>query len=160
MQQRLRELLSNDHGEIRPELRGLHEVLAGEAAPHGCCVADRSAAPAILRELAGRPLTHASLDELPAGKTVEHLRSILVATETPPPRDEQMARLERWITGVVPAAVTPTSSRCCTATSSDMSCGGCGAASMALTPHTNRSLPRNGSSGRLSTCSTASPITS
>jgi len=101
-QQRLRELLSNDDGEIRPELQGLHDVLA-EAKRHRTVAAwlDRSAAPAILRDLAGQPLTHASLDALPAGKTVEHLRSILVATDTLPPRDEQMARLERWITGVV-----------------------------------------------------------
>jgi hypothetical protein len=38
---------------------------------------------------------------LPAGKTVEHLRSVLVAIGTLPPRDEHMARLQRWITGVV-----------------------------------------------------------
>ena len=43
------------------------------------------------------PLTHEALDALPAGKPVEHLRSVLVATGTLPPRDEQMARLERWI---------------------------------------------------------------
>ena len=62
---------------------------------------DKSAAPTILRELTGQPLTHTALDTLPAGKTVEHLRSILVAIGTLPPRDEQMARLERWITSVV-----------------------------------------------------------
>ena len=37
-------------------------------------------APAIVRELAGKELTHRALDELPVGKTVEHLRSVLVAT--------------------------------------------------------------------------------
>ena len=31
-----------------------------------------------MRRLAGKELTHRALDELPAGKTVEHLRSVLV----------------------------------------------------------------------------------
>ncbi len=60
---------------------------------------DKSTAPAILRSLeAGDELTHEALDALPAGKPVEHLRSVLVAIGALPPRDEQMARLERWIT--------------------------------------------------------------
>jgi hypothetical protein len=102
MRQRLRELVSNDTGEIRPELQDLYDALAGARRPDTVTAwLDRSTAPAILRELTGQPLTHASLDALPAGKTVEHLRSVLVATATLPPRDEQMARLERWITDVV-----------------------------------------------------------
>jgi len=61
---------------------------------------DSSATPAILHDIKTRtrPLTHETLDELPAGKPVEHLRSVLVATGALPPRDEQTARLERWIT--------------------------------------------------------------
>jgi len=53
----------------------------------------------VLRQLAAgeRPLAHAALDELPDGKPVEHLRAILVATGALPPRDEHLARLERWI---------------------------------------------------------------
>ncbi len=57
---------------------------------------NKSAAPAIVCELAGKELTHRALDELPAGKTVEHLRSVLVAIGTMRERDEQMSRLERW----------------------------------------------------------------
>ncbi len=49
-----------------------------------------------MRRLAGKELTQRALDELPAGKTVEHLRSVLVAIGTLPERDEQMNRLERW----------------------------------------------------------------
>lgn len=102
MRQRLRELVSNDTGKIRPELQDLYDALAGARRPDTVAAwLDRSTAPAILRELTGQPLTHASLDALPAGKTVEHLRSVLVATATLPPRDEQMARLERWITNIV-----------------------------------------------------------
>jgi hypothetical protein len=102
LQQRLRELVSNDTAEIRPELQALYDALAGARRPDTVVAwLDKSAAPTILRELNGQPLTHTALDALPAGKTVEHLRSILVAIGTLPPRDEQMARLERWITSVV-----------------------------------------------------------
>lgn len=102
LQQRLRELLSNDTAEIRPELQALYDALAGARRPDTVVAwLDKSTAPTILRELTGQPLTHTALDALPAGKAVEHLRSILVAIGTLPPRDEQMARLERWITSVV-----------------------------------------------------------
>ncbi|MGH3889745.1 MAG: hypothetical protein ACRDSZ_24815 [Pseudonocardiaceae bacterium] len=68
---------------------------------------NNSAAPAILRELAGLPLTHHALDALPAGKAVEHLRSVLVAISTLPPRDEHMSRLERWIDRAITERVDP-----------------------------------------------------
>jgi len=102
--QRLRELLGGKHGEIPAGLQGLYQALTAVGRP--ATVAswlDSSTAPAVLRDLraAKRPLTHQALDELPAGKPVEHLRSVLVATGTLPRRDEQMARLQRWITGVI-----------------------------------------------------------
>jgi hypothetical protein len=60
---------------------------------------NRSTTPTILRELRTRDeLTHETLDALPPGKPVEHLRSVLVAAGALPHRDEQMSRLERWIT--------------------------------------------------------------
>lgn len=99
---RLRDLFANDSGEIHAELRALHDALA--ATPRTATVAawlDKSAAPTILRELAGQPLTHESLDALPAGKPVEHLRSVLVAIDTLPTRDEQMSRIERWISQAI-----------------------------------------------------------
>ena len=62
----------------------------------------KSAAPVILNSLdPGQQLTHRVLDELPPGKTVEHLRSVLVDTGTLPPRDEQMTRLNHWISHVI-----------------------------------------------------------
>ena len=53
----------------------------------------------VLRQLATgeRPVAHAALNELLDGKPVEHLRAVLVATGALPPRDEHLARLERWI---------------------------------------------------------------
>ncbi len=104
MLQRVRELLGNDHGEIRPELQALHEALTTAARPATVSAwLDKSGAPTILRDLqaGARPLSHETLDELPAGKTVEHLRSVLVAIGTLPHRDEHMVRLEHWTTGVL-----------------------------------------------------------
>lgn len=46
-------------------------------------------------------MTHAGLDELPDTKPLRHLRSMLVATGALPARDEQLARLERWITSTI-----------------------------------------------------------
>ncbi|WP_202870083.1 zinc ribbon domain-containing protein [Kribbella caucasensis] len=109
LDQRLRQLLSDDSGEIRPELRALYQALAATERPDTVAAwLDKSAAPAILRGLDARTeLTHQVLDELPAGKPVEHLRSVLVAIGTLPPRDEQMARLERWITRTIAARADP-----------------------------------------------------
>jgi len=101
---RLRELFGGDDGKIPPQLRALHDALAATPRPDTVAAwLDKSAAPAILRDLETekRPLRHQLLDDLPAGKTVEHLRSVLVAIGTLPPRDEHMARLQRWITHAI-----------------------------------------------------------
>jgi len=64
---------------------------------------NKDIASALLSQLAAsnQALTHASLDELPDSKPLQHLRSILVATAALPPRDEHLARLERWITATI-----------------------------------------------------------
>jgi hypothetical protein len=99
---RLRELLGSETGGIRPGLQALYHALATAERPATIeAWLNRSAAPAILRELAGKKLSHRALDELPEGKPVEHLRSVLVAIGTLPARDEQMSRLERWIAWVI-----------------------------------------------------------
>ena len=57
-----------------------------------------------MRRLAGKELTHRALDELPAGKTVEHLRSVLVAIGTLPERraEEQLERWTAWVIAECP----------------------------------------------------------
>jgi GrpB-like predicted nucleotidyltransferase (UPF0157 family) len=100
LQQRLRDLLSDDSETIQPGLQALYDNLAGYERPATVMGwLDKSTAPAILRELgtSHRPLTHAALDELPDAKPLRHLRAVLVATGALPPRDEQMARLDRWV---------------------------------------------------------------
>ncbi len=104
LEKRLRDLLGDEHAQIGPELRALHHALATTERPNTVVAwLGRSAAPTILRELAARqrPLTHDALDELPAGKPVEHLRSVLVNIGTLPHRDEHMIRLQRWTTSVI-----------------------------------------------------------
>ncbi len=100
LRQALRDLLGGPDGAIRPGLRALHDNLAGYERPATVLGwLRKSTAAAILRELGAgqRPLTHAALDELPDGKPLRHLRAVLVATGALPPRDGQLARLERWI---------------------------------------------------------------
>ncbi len=101
LHQRLDGLLTDTGGQIRPELRILHETLATVDRPTTVLTwLKRPAVASALAELATgqRPLNHAALDDLPDGKPVEHLRSILVATSALPARDEQLARIEQWVT--------------------------------------------------------------
>lgn len=109
VRRRVHELLGDDDGTIRPELGALCEALVSAERPGTVANwLDKSAAPEILRQLeTGDQLTHAALDALPAGKPVEHLRSVLVAVGTLPARDEQMARLERWITDTIAERADP-----------------------------------------------------
>jgi hypothetical protein len=57
------------------------------------------------------PLTHEVLDELPADKTLAHLRSVLVATGALPARDERLVALDAWITNAVHARTDPAERR-------------------------------------------------
>jgi len=104
LHQHLEELLAGSTGGIRPELQVLHDTLAAVDRP--ATVLNwlrRSTASSVLAELATgqRPLGHDVLDDLPPSKPVEHLRSVLVATEALPARDEQLARIERLVTQIV-----------------------------------------------------------
>lgn len=106
---RLRLLLGDDTGAIRPQHQVLYQALANTERPTTVAAwLDRSAAPAIVRSLdAGDELTHEALDALPPTKPLEHLRAVLVAIGTLPARDEQMARLERWIAHTVAGRPDP-----------------------------------------------------
>lgn len=59
----------------------------------------KSIAPVISDLAAGRrPLTHAALDELPPTPALAHLRQTLVAVGALPQRDEELVRLEQFLT--------------------------------------------------------------
>ncbi|HKR48058.1 MAG TPA: hypothetical protein VJT72_00505 [Pseudonocardiaceae bacterium] len=104
LHQQIRELLTVNSGEIRPELQVLHETLASVDRPATALNwLKRDTVRTVLAELATgqRPLSHATLDDLPPSKPLEHLRSVLVVTGALPTRDEQLARIERWITRTI-----------------------------------------------------------
>jgi hypothetical protein len=104
LDQRLRRLLDDGTGRVRPELALLHQTLAAADRPHTVLGwLSKNTASAVLADLATseRQLTHQALDEIPPSKPVEHLRSVLVATGALPARDEHLARLERWISATL-----------------------------------------------------------
>jgi hypothetical protein len=101
---RLSELLGGAAGDVRGELHGLYENLANSQRPNTVLGwLNKNKASAVLAELGAgdRALTHAALDELPPSQPIEHLRAILVATNTLPPRDEYLVRVEHWIVATI-----------------------------------------------------------
>ncbi|MGY4920552.1 site-specific integrase [Streptomyces sp. 900116325] len=109
LKQRLHELFADDTGAISPKLQALHDALAStERAGTAMRWLSKGIVSTVLSDLGSgrRPLTHEALDELPAGKVVEHIRSVLVATGALPKRDEQMVRLERHVKDLVASHAT------------------------------------------------------
>ncbi|WP_406274962.1 site-specific integrase [Actinacidiphila glaucinigra] len=109
LKQRLHELLADGSGSINPKLRLLHDALADtERAGTAVRWLSKGIVSTVLTDLGSgrRPLTHEALDELPEGKVVEHIRSVLVATGVLPGRDEQMVRLERHVKNLVASHAT------------------------------------------------------
>jgi hypothetical protein len=110
VQQRLRKLFSDQNGRIRPELLELYRALIATERPNTVAAwLDRGGGPAILRQLqAGAlALSHEALDDLPAGKPVEHLRSLLVAIGALPHRDERMIQLQCWTADLIAGRADP-----------------------------------------------------
>lgn len=104
LHRRVDQLLGDTDDTIRPELQALHKALVGVDRPATALRwLSRSTVAAVLAELAAgtRPLTHAALDELPASKTLSHLRAVLVATQALPARDEHLVGLEAWTTQTI-----------------------------------------------------------
>jgi len=108
--ERLDTLLAGTDGHVRPELQTLYQALHGLERPSTALHwVSSSTVVSVLGEIASgeRPLTHAALDQLPATKTLAHLRAVLVATAALPVRDEHLAQLEAWITRTVAAHPDP-----------------------------------------------------
>ncbi|MEU9167677.1 site-specific integrase [Streptomyces sp. NPDC048420] len=107
LDQQLRRLLGASAEEaIAPELAPFHEALTSAERPDTALAWISRSQVRDLLERIGRdehPVTHDSLDDLPPGKVLAHLRSVLVATGVLPPRDERLVALEKWITTTVQA---------------------------------------------------------
>ncbi|QNE74489.1 site-specific integrase [Streptomyces finlayi] len=96
---KLGELLGDGTGvaeELEPFRRAL---VAVERPDHAMSWLTKPKVRALLTALGKdpRPVTHALLDELPAGKTLNYLRGLLMATGSLPARDQRLANLEHWI---------------------------------------------------------------
>ncbi|OIK08129.1 hypothetical protein BIV23_00930 [Streptomyces monashensis] len=96
----LRDVLSPPGGPVRPELEPVFQALL-KPPPRIVLhwIHKVPARRAVLQALAKEhgPLTHEVLDRFAGAPTVEHLRAALVAAGALPARDEQLARLERWL---------------------------------------------------------------
>lgn len=104
------EVLAGPGGTIRPELQALYQNLAAAERPATVLTwLKHDHTRSVLGGLGTGELrlAHETLDELPAAKTVEHLRAVLVATAALPPRDEHMVRLERWVAATIAARNDP-----------------------------------------------------
>lgn len=111
VQRRLKEVLHGDEGkEVFAPMQQLYQHLADHDRPETVLTwLSKHSTAQILGELATgqRSLTHAGLDELPDAKPLQHLRAVLVATGALPARDEQLTRLEHWITATIATRSDP-----------------------------------------------------
>jgi len=110
LDQKIRGLLGDRAGGVRPGLAPLHQALSSVERPDTALAwMARPKVRELLSELGSqtRALTHEILDDLPADKTLAHLRSILAATGALPARDERMVKLEHWITAAISAREDP-----------------------------------------------------
>ncbi|MGB8020289.1 MAG: hypothetical protein WCF04_03595 [Candidatus Nanopelagicales bacterium] len=97
-------LLGGGDPTFRPELAALHDNLVNNDHPDAVrSWLNKPATATILGELGSgtRALTHASLDQLPRSKPVDHLRAVLVATGALPERDEHLIRAEAWLAATI-----------------------------------------------------------
>lgn len=110
LQLRLQELLTGPQDTINAALRPLADALTATDPP-GTALRWLAKPPvaAVLADLAAgrRQLSHTELDALPQTAILAHLRSVLVATATLPPRDERMIRLEHFITDALATRTDP-----------------------------------------------------
>lgn len=100
LRRRALEILSSGTGNVRPELSGLLEAISTTRTPRSALDwLGRSAAAAILAEMAAGAVatTHEALDEHPRIKAADYLRHLLTAHGVLEPRDEQLARTQRWL---------------------------------------------------------------
>jgi hypothetical protein len=114
LRRRVDQLLGGADGQVLPGLQALHQTLVGVDRPATALswLSDDTVI-SVLAELASgtRSLSHEALDELPASKTLTHLRAVLVATHALPARDEHLTQLEAWAAQIVTARDDPNERR-------------------------------------------------
>ena len=92
-------LLANpDTGVIAPQLQVIIDALTAMHRPNsGLTWIRQPHVDRVLRDLARHPtLTHEVIDQLPAGRTTDYMRNLLVEHDVLPSRDERLARFQSW----------------------------------------------------------------
>jgi hypothetical protein len=92
-------LLTNpDTGVIAPQLQVIVDALTAMHRPNsGLTWIRQPHVDRVLRDLARHPtLTHEVIDQLPAGRTTDYMRNLLVEHDALPSRDERLARFQSW----------------------------------------------------------------
>jgi hypothetical protein len=109
LDRRLRQAFTPAGGTAAPELDRLREALVRVDRPD--LMLDWLKGPGVrrtLQDVAARgAVTHEAIDALPQGRTLVHVRSMLVAAGALPARDERLTALERWISQVIAAQADP-----------------------------------------------------
>ncbi|WP_233273584.1 hypothetical protein [Streptomyces broussonetiae] len=98
----MHDLLTNTAGEVPAGLAALEAVLTDVTNPYPVLEwIRRSPAARLLARLAqaADPLTHQALDALPPDANTAYVRGLLVTAGVLPQRQENLARLEIWLTG-------------------------------------------------------------
>jgi hypothetical protein len=113
LRRRARELLSAGTGTVPPQLAGVFAAVTAARQPRSALNWLRKGAGASLLAdvTAGRlAISHGALDTHPHQRAADYLRHMLVAGGALPPRDEALARAERWLAELL-ATIEPTADR-------------------------------------------------
>jgi len=91
-------LRSPDTGEVDPKLTVIVEALGAMERPNsGLTWIQQKHVKRFLKQLAAQEeTTHEAIDTLPAGRTTNYVRALLVEHGVLPARDELLARFDRW----------------------------------------------------------------
>ncbi len=113
LRRRTRELLSAGTSTIPPQLAGVFDAVTAARQPRSALNWLRQGAAASLLgdAAAGRlAISHDALDAHPHRRAADYLRHMLVAGGALPPRDEALARAERWLASLL-EAIEPAADR-------------------------------------------------
>ncbi len=103
-------LLSDGTGNVPADLTAAAEAIAAAHTPKTALNWLRTGAgPGILADLAAGRLavTHEALDQHPQPMAASYLRHMLTASGVLPPRDEELARTEQWLTALLASITDP-----------------------------------------------------
>jgi hypothetical protein len=114
LRRRTAALLAGPGGQIPAWLQPVSEAICAARAPKSALNwLRRNGGAAILAQLAAGtlPATHQALDAHPRRRAADHLRHALVAGAVLPPRDEELARTERWAARLLTSIQDPADRR-------------------------------------------------